>query len=184
MSVHKNCLVLADGEVQFTTLATNPAKNRKDTQIPLTADGSAVRVSTAAGAFASTTTSRASSTLTGSPVTSTAVDLAGYNSASVEYRVTLAQAGQTALITAQWSNDNVNFWDEPIIITITSSGSDAAGTLAGTTPYPSKVVSLALDTLRSKGERFNREARYLRFSALAGGVTTATLAIFVTPLNN
>lgn len=184
MSVQKVAIVLDDGVAQFTTTSSDPQSSRRDTQIPLTEDGSAVRVSSGGGAFVSTQTSRAAATLTASYVTSTSIDLSGFNSASVEYRVVIAQAGQTANVKAQWSNDDTNYWDEPIWFNPTQAGTDAGNSLEVSSAMSDRVVNIALDNARSVGERFYREARYLRFSAKAGGVTTATLAIFVTPLNN
>lgn len=186
MSNIRTALALADGVKQVVTDDTAPASalTNQQTYVPLTADGTAVRVTTTGGGSSSTTTSRTAAVLTGSYVTSTAVDLAGANGASVRYTVATATPSDVASVKPQWSNDGTNYWDEPVSVALGTSGTDVLGTLSVTYNYASRVLQIAMDTNRSLGERFNREARYIRFAAKGGGSTTATLAIFVTPINN
>lgn len=189
MSLIRTGLALDDGQAQVinTTATVNgvaitstPAQAMKHTHIPLTADGSAVRMASSPVAAATTQTIRADGTLTGSYVSATTVlDLANYNTVAIRAAVGTAQAGKVANLKFQWSFDNTNFSDEP---------ANVEGAVSGTeipyTPY-SRRVDLAMDTAgASYIERLNRMARYLRVQAKSDGVTTGTLAITASRFNN
>lgn len=183
MSVIKTSVVLADAELQYSTSASAPANQRREALVPLTPDGTAVRVASSSLPNAAVI-ARTAAVLTGAYVAATGIDMAGYNNIAIECVVSTPTGGDVASVKMQWSIDNSVWWDEAIDVTGTASGTDALGTLAYAYPSSARILTIAMDTAQIKGRNFTRRARYARPAAVGGAPTTALLAIRYQLFNN
>lgn len=117
-------------------------------------------------------TLRADSTLTGSYVASSSLDLGSYTSTEIFLTVGTAQAATTCSLKPQWSEDDTNYFDEQYEVAGTASGTEQPFI-----PYSRRVDIPISATGNVYCCRFNRMGRYFRVAVKSSGVTTGTVGI-------
>lgn len=170
MSIIKTAVLLADGSPQYEAAETSSASHRREVLIPLTADGMAVRVNTAAGsAPAAAVVIRAAAVMTNAYVGSTAVDMVSASSVVIRALVTVT-ASETISMKSQWSIDGTLWSDESALVLGTATSTEQPYT------YLSRVIQIDASAANSYIERYNRMARYFRVAVKSTG-TTAKLSL-------